>query len=614
MRALTALAIRHMVRLPVFACLFFVVTGAIAQTLRNPVESAPQVLTPAQLPQASATLDPTTQQWVVTGELFNPTSGFDSMVAQRQIGPKNPPCPQCAPDLDFQTVLSDQAPLPGVPANVYGRLSWHTLEPIEGHYDLSVIDHALEPCPSSQPVSSKPLAACLPQGATFGFRVMAFNPQYKSQTNVTTGDDGYPIYSDSPAYLLKDSAGKAHGWLLPIDPSDVTQGHYFIPDWNDRFVIDRIWALLKTLGQRYDDDPRMGTIDIGLYGSWGEWHTGGLPDTTDYKGGSIPYAANNSYYSINEQAYQANNGVAGAYQAGSEASKQAIIWAHVRAFPNKQLVMLTDDGNSLCAAMHIDVGNPPIGLRRDSLGSYKGWKAGFPPATECKSADGHDLVAERWQHAPFVVEPYGNGSSPEFPCQTFETDPETNQLAILEQVPQFHLATIKNAAYCTGIWSALTQAEQSAVWTAGLMAGYRYSPGKITVQVVQSGWARKALSVNTQWNNSGITPTYTRWQVEFALRAPGSSKTAPWQASTRFVSRVELRNVLPGAPYSFEDQFVIPPDLAPGEYELDVRVIDRRHYLMPMQLALTDKQSDGYYRLGVVKIPNTARGASVSSR
>lgn len=597
------MTIRGMGRLSVLAYLCFAVTGAVAQSARAPIETRSQILTPAKLAPAQATLDPATHQWVVTGELFNPVSGFYTVVAQKQIGPNNPPCPHCTPDLNFQPIASDEAPVPGVPANVYGRLSWHTLEPLEGRYDFSVIDHVLEPCASSAAKS-----ACLPQGATFGLRIMALNPQYKSETNVTTGDDGYPIYSDSPAYLLKDAVGKAHGWLLPVDPGDATQGHYFIPDWNDKFVIDRVWALLKALGSRYDDDPRIGTIDIGLYGSWGEWHTAGLPDTRDYKWGAIPYAATNTYYNLNEQAYETNNGVPGAYQAGSAASKQAIIWAHVRAFPNKQLVMLTDDADSLCTAMRINVGNLPIGLRRDSLGSYTGWAAGFPPASECKSSEGRDLVAERWQHAPFVVEPFGNGSSPEFPCQTFETDPTTNQLAILQEVPRYHLAAIKNGAFCAGTWSALTQTEQAAVWTAGLTAGYRYWPSRIAVQVAQSVGAQSVLSVNAQWNNDGLTPTYTNWRVEFALRPSGSIKAAPWQPSSGFVSGVELRSILPGSVDSFEDKFVLPTDMAPGEYELDVRVTDRQHYLMPMQLALKDRGGDGYYSLGIVQIPDTRGG------
>ncbi|BDU21641.1 DUF4832 domain-containing protein [Dyella sp. GSA-30] len=573
-------------------------TEASAKGRGDKTEGNTQVIVPVELP-AQATPSVGTDQWNVTGELFNPSSGFYVNVAQRQIGSNNPPCPHCEPNLEFQYTKSDAAPLPGSPVNLYGRVSWHTLEPLQGRYDFSTIDHVLEPCASSTQTTP-----CLKRGMTFGFRVMAFNPQHNLDTNISTGADGYPIYSDSPAYLMKDGAGKAHGWLLPLDPNDLTQGHYFIPDWNDPFVIQRVTELMKALGHRYDDDPRIGTIDIGLYGSWGEWHTAGLPDTSDYKFGKIPYAPTDAGFDLNQAAYLTNNGVMGAYAVGSEASKTAIIWAHVHAFSKKQLVMLTDDADSLCTAMRIHGDNLPIGLRRDSLGSYSGWSAGFPLHSICTAADGQDLVAERWKLAPFIAEPFGNGSSPTFPCQTFESDPTTGQLAIVEQVSQYHIAAIKNASYCAGTWSALTQAEQGAVWTAGLTAGSRYLPAKITLSAGQMEPGRRVLSMQTEWSNAGATPTYAHWRVEFRLRAASTAQATLWnRPSVSLDSEVDLRKVLPGSNYTFDDSFKLPPDTQAGTYELDVRVVDENHYLEPMQLALASQAEDGFYQLGTVEIP-----------
>lgn len=587
---------------PIAVCIaalltFAFVSKAFAKDEIQSIEGDLQVIVPAPL-LAQATFNGPTGQWSVTGELFNPDSGFYTNVAQKQIGPRNPPCPGCAPDLGFQYGKSDAAPLPGSPINLYGRVSWHTLEPVEGRYDFSVIDHVLEPCTSPQRT-----APCLARGMTFGFRVMALNPQYKLDTHISTGTDGFPIYSDSPAYLMKDSTGKTHGWLLPLDPSDVTQGHYFIPDWNDPFVIQHIGELLKALGHRYDDDPRIGPIDIGLYGSWGEWHTAGLPDTAGYRFGRIPYDASDANFAINQAAYLANNGVAGAYQAGSSASKEAIIWAHVRAFPKKQLVMLTDDAGSLCTAMRIHANNLPIGLRRDSLGSYTGWAARFPPHPSCLSSDGQDLVAQRWKLAPFITEPFGNGSSPTFPCQTFETDPATGQLAVLEEVTQYHIAAIKNASYCTGTWSALTQVEQGAVWTAGLTAGYRYAPTKITVSGGEARAGRSRLVLKTEWRNTGVTPTYRHWHVEFRLRPANAVPTMRWSEGTPCMrSAVDLRKVLPGSGYTFNDAFELPEDVQTGTYELEVRVVDDDRHFEPMQLALSGRTNGGFYPLGTLRI------------
>ena len=222
------------------------------------------------------------------------------------------------------------------------------------------------------------------------------------------------------------------------------------------------------------------------------------------------------------------------------------------------------------------------------------------------SPDGQDLVAERWKIAPFITEPFGNGSSPTFPCQTFETDPVTGELAMLEEVSQYHVASIKNASYCTGTWSMLTQAEQRAVWKAGLAAGYRYAPVKIAVSGCAWRAGRRMLTVKTEWNNTGVAPTYRHWRIEYRLRAARTAQaTTVNSTSANMTSAVDLRKVLPDTGYTFEDSFELPPDTPAGTYELDVRVVDEGRYLEPMQLALADREDRGFYRLGNVTIPGS---------
>lgn len=45
------------------------------------------------------------------------------------------------------------------------------------------------------------------------------------------------------------------------------------PDYSDERLVSAIEALLKHLGKNYDGDPRIGFIQAGLLGFWGEWHT-----------------------------------------------------------------------------------------------------------------------------------------------------------------------------------------------------------------------------------------------------------------------------------------------------------------------------------------------------
>lgn len=540
-----------------------------------------QVLTPVQLPPPEATYNPMTGQWAVTNELFNPTSGFYAELSQQ---PKR-----------FSS-RANQAPLPGSPVDVYGRFSWHSLERSEGDFDFAAIDNVLRPSSAQSDIT-----AGLPPGGRFSFSIMAFTPQYWSSTNVTTGTDGYPVYSDVPSYMMKDSAGKTHGWLLPVEPSKPALGNYFIPDWNDPYFLNRIDSLMKALGKRYNNDPRIGFIDIGFYGSWGEWHTSGLPDTTDYTRGHIPYSPNDALYSANTAAYQANKGVQGAYQVGSEDSKNAIIWAHVKAFPNKQLLMLTDDVPALSTAMHIDEGTYPIGLRRNSWGSYTGWyAAGFPSKTLLGS-NTYDLVINRWKTAPFVVEPFGTGSARNSPCQTLETDPNTGEFEVLKQTYDFHIAAIKNAYFCSGSWANLTKDQQQSILVAGLRSGNRISLRKMSLLPFDEG-SRPRITLHSEWINSGLTPTYDRWNVEFSLWTSNSSTS---QKVATFISRMDLRKVIPPADnsLSYDGTFSLPPSVAVGTYELRVRVIDPNGYLRPFQLALQGHDSDWYYPLGSVVIP-----------
>ncbi len=45
------------------------------------------------------------------------------------------------------------------------------------------------------------------------------------------------------------------------------------PDYNDPRMIQALERLIKALGKRYDKNPRVAFIELGLLGFWGEWHT-----------------------------------------------------------------------------------------------------------------------------------------------------------------------------------------------------------------------------------------------------------------------------------------------------------------------------------------------------
>lgn len=73
--------------------------------------------------------------------------------------------------------------------------------------------------------------------------------------------------SGVPKYLL--GAGLT---TRPYDDHD-NQGISVAPDYDDPRLITELENLISALGARYDGDPRIGFVQMGLLGFWGEWHT-----------------------------------------------------------------------------------------------------------------------------------------------------------------------------------------------------------------------------------------------------------------------------------------------------------------------------------------------------
>ncbi|MEX2428826.1 MAG: DUF4832 domain-containing protein [Bacteroidales bacterium] len=65
-----------------------------------------------------------------------------------------------------------------------------------------------------------------------------------------------------------DWPGQKSGW-----PSDMEEGNYTSDEFKERTI-----ALIKKLGQAWDNDPRVAYVEMGLIGEWGEME---WPDTSD---------------------------------------------------------------------------------------------------------------------------------------------------------------------------------------------------------------------------------------------------------------------------------------------------------------------------------------------
>ncbi len=422
------------------------------------------------------------------------------------------------------------APQPEPAIEFYKRIPWAALEPSESQYDYSIIDREL----------SK-----LPPGGSLSFRVVALNPfwSWKDGSNV-------------PTYLM---ARMPKGFFIPVNGR--TPPRLYIPDWNSPEFLDRLEKLLSALGQKYDGDPRISFVDMGLYGTFGEWHTFGIPD---FARGAIPY---------DDSRFNSRGA-----EPGTWATRKRIVDAHANAFKKTRLVMMTDDKQALVYALRLSR-EVQIGMRRDSFGSNH-FSREF--VDNSMQPSDRDLVLNRWRTAPLVTESFG-------PPEAFQAGPA----GLAGQVEKYHIAAIGNGGF--GPWSDLPTEDRDAVLIAGRRSGYRFSVMEATLPAEMNG--RTEIPLRTRWMNQGVTPSYESWTVEFTL---WSDKGSPVAQTT---STLNLRTLLPAVqPTEIVDVLKTSKKLAKGRYDLRVKVTDPRAYRLPMRLAIEGITPDGGYSLGSVYV------------
>ena len=106
---------------------------------------------------------------------------------------------------------------------------------------------------------------------------------------------------------------RSNGNFVYVD--GVQQFDYTL-DWNYPALIANLEKFIAKFGEKYNNDPRIVMIEVGLYGFWGEWHTS--PATGQQDG-------NSGYYHPDLQMTLAN--------------RKKLITAYQNAFPNKFIAM-----------------------------------------------------------------------------------------------------------------------------------------------------------------------------------------------------------------------------------------------------------------------------------
>ena len=430
------------------------------------------------------------------------------------------------------------------------RFSWKQIEKSKDVYDFSIIETKL---------------STLKAGQRFSFRIMPLN----------TCCSPYKNGAEVPDYIINEKLG----WCYTH--SYAGSDSIFVPDWNDPELLNRIEKLVQVVGARYDNDPRISFVEIGMYGNWGEWHCYPIlyPDS---KGG---YTSPNptSPYIFAPSIPDPLNPTLQKYREGSLESKRRILYAHIKAFPHTQLVNLTTDLATLFEALSINTTEKPLGLRRDSWGDpnytdITAWHNYKP------TVDEWDLFNNRWKTAPFYSENWGG---------KYTTDAD-----MINQLETFKVSGIGFGNFGMD-WALLPKAQQDSYLKCGRRVGYRYQISNVNAQMKDS-----TLTIITSWKNMNIAPTYENWDIQaYVVNETGEL------FSSLVTIPVNLKLLLNDLASPIIKSVSLT--LKAGwkkEKNLQMRIIvkDRANYLLPMNLDMVGRNTDGSYNLFPIGAIETA--------
>ena len=259
----------------------------------------------------------------------------------------------------------------------------------------------------------------------------------------------YPtLPSGVPSWLM--------GQGVKLTPYD-DHGGGLSPDYDDPLLVSAMRRLIEAMGRRYGDNPRVASLELGLLGFWGEWHT--WP----------------------RESLQA-----------SPATERAIVQSYHRAFPNKPLLARTARGvlgDYPWLGFHDD-------LFPDDTDNGQDWSF---LATLGKAGREHN-----WKHAPIGGEMVPNASKRLLGADWAKT---------LDMLERGHFSWI--GPYCPALESSKDPQFLARRDALVRRMGYQFRLDEVRHDAETN--AGGPLRVRIQGENEGIAPFYEPWTVELAL-------------------------------------------------------------------------------------------------
>ncbi len=346
-----------------------------------------------------------------------------------------------------------------------------------------------------------------------------------------------------------------------------TYGGYKLeyPNFNSSVLIDHMIEFITLLGEEYDGHPALAAVQLGLYGSWGEWNMSGCTNgwcaMTDKNLSKLLDAYTASFKQTKLMARNPSLGNASKYDVGyhddnflfntSDFHKQSAEW---KALLKK-----------------IDVNYGTLQQFYDFINGCNG---------------NYEPIWDKWQTQMFGGELSGMMYTDYFGPILKGTEREALDYCI----KQFHVTWLSGVGK-GGIPYKDSQDYQEYLEIAGSF-GY-----KIGIQSVSVDSDTDEITVSL--TNYGVAPFYYDWDIEYSvLDETGKS------VCTVVDEQFKLSELLPEG--VMQSTFAVPKDLERGKYTVSFRVVNPVEKLSAeaklMKLANNHALSDGIYEIASLNI------------
>ena len=260
----------------------------------------------------------------------------------------------------------------------------------------------------------------------------------------------------------------------------------------------------------------------------------------------------------------------------TDATRRALLDPYLDSFPRTLLVLQLQDPQ----ATHYALGKRPMGWRVDCLGDMGGFSKtwshmdDYYPQTLIYTG-----LPDAWRHAPVTMEV----------CWVMQywkkLDWDIDH--VIDESLKWHISSLnaKSSPVPSEWWPQVNR------WLKKM--GYRFVLRKFTYPAVVR--PNEKLAFTSWWDNKGVAPCYKKFPL--ALRLKSVDRTAV------LYTEADVRTWLPGDNL-FDHAVVVPANVAPGEYNLAVALLDPRSEQPKVRLAIAGRGEDGWYALGTIRVEN----------